>query len=220
MDKNKVIIFDMDNTIVRSKIDFGLMRSEVNRFLDEAGIEHEHNQPVSHILQSCQGHPAFSRELSAKIWARIGDIEAVGMENADLEPGADYALERLSQDITLMLLSNNRRSHMENALHKWGLAKYFAAIAGRDMVEEMKPKPHGYLYLRNLRKELALGDFLAVGDATIDIYGASEAGIPFVAYNGSRKEDWDSCLYSPIAYLEKWDEKACDILERQLFASV
>jgi phosphoglycolate phosphatase-like HAD superfamily hydrolase len=141
------------------------------------------------------------------------------MLNACPEPGIAEVLRDLRCDAELMLLSNNKDNHIESVLQRLGLKCFFKEIAGRGSVAEIKPSPAGYLRLKNLRPDLTAADFLAVGDAVIDIAAATAAGIPFAAYNGGREENWRQCPFKPALYLRKWDAHACAELKKLLFAT-
>lgn len=213
----KIIIFDMDNTLLRSSIDFTEMKREVCRRLEQAGIEADTALPVAQIIQSSRSHPRYHPDIEASLWQLVNEVEAKGMEKAVLEPGIIPVLARLGQKAGLMLLSNNLHANLEWVLEEWSLDQYFLAIAGRDEVEELKPLPHGYLYLMSLYPQHSPADFLAIGDAAIDLLAAQAAGIPFVAYNNSRQEDWSSLSPKPLAYLENWGDAACSTIEDLLF---
>jgi len=209
----QAIIFDMDNTLLRSAIDFPKMRKVTYDFLVKYGFSPEDNQPTSVMLQSAAKNPAYTPDLDAEIWAQINEIEKVGMENAVLEPGVVSSMSYLAQHFTLMIFTNNLQRNVTNVLAEFGLAPYFFAVAGRDKVANLKPKPDGYLYLLGLCPGLEAKKCLAVGDASIDLLAANAISMPFVAYNNSRPEDWSPYSPKPLAFLHQWDIDACKTIE-------
>ena len=55
--KKKAIIFDMDNTLLRSKINFAQMRATAHRLLTEAGIAADSRFPTSVMLHKAADDP-------------------------------------------------------------------------------------------------------------------------------------------------------------------
>ena len=86
--KNKLIIFDMDNTILQSRIDFPKMKRIVWRMLDDLGLPqfkcHSTADSIMHYAQS----PAYDRQIAEEMWRRVGEIEDEGLLAAVMEPGA------------------------------------------------------------------------------------------------------------------------------------
>lgn len=115
----KVIIFDMDNTLLKSSIDFNEMRFEVCSVLKAAGIKPEDNQTVAHIIQSSRKAKNYTPQLEEALWQKVNEVEAKGMGKAVLEPGIVYALERLNKKAGLMLLSNNLHTNIKKVLKEW-----------------------------------------------------------------------------------------------------
>lgn len=214
--KKKAIIFDMDNTLLRSKINFAQMRATAHRLLKEAGITADSRFPTSVMLQKAADDPRYTHALHTEIWAQINAIEAEGMEKAVLEPGVLPAMQRLSQNFTMMIFTNNLQKNVEGVLADFGLRPYFLQVAGRDKVKNLKPQPDGYLYLQSFCPGLSSNDFLAIGDASIDFEAAVACDMPFIAYNNSRQEDWSRFACQPLAFLHTWNEDACETIENIL----
>lgn len=214
--KKKAIIFDMDNTLLRSKINFAQMRATAHRLLTQAGIAADSRFPTSVMLQKAADDPRYTPALHTEIWAHINAIEAEGMEKAVLEPGVLPAMQRLSQNFTMMIFTNNLQKNVEGVLADFGLRPYFLQVAGRDKVKNLKPQPDGYLYLQSFCPGLTPKDFLAIGDASIDFEAALACDMAFVAYNNSRQEDWSRFACQPLAFLHTWDAAACETIENIL----
>ncbi len=215
--RSKAIIFDMDNTLLSSKMDFVTMKADICRLLQQGGYTPNPQLSVAAIMHEMESQPGFDAALGAACWRRIDEVERQGMANALLEPGAAWLLSALEPAAYLLLLTNNQQDHAQQVLDRFALGSFFSAVCGREQVKYLKPQPDGYLQLMAQFPALRPGDFLAVGDALIDMQAAHAAGIGFVAYTGSRQEDWQSRHPGPLACVPRWDETALAVL-RQLLA--
>ena len=208
--KDKLIIFDMDNTILQSKIDFPLMSREVNKIFSAHGLEKYGHNSVATGMVIFAKSPDYDQSIADEIWKRVAEIEAEGLDKAVLEPGAIEALDYLNQFAELALLSNNTDSAIGDNLNRLGIAKYLTYIAGRNSVPNLKPSPDGMLLVKKHYPHVSLNNTLTVGDAMIDAQAAEAAGIGFVAYNRSRLENWPKWNITPLLQLTQWDLNACE----------
>ena len=212
--QKKLIIFDMDNTLIHSHLNFPLMKAEALRLLMEAGYKPDESLPLTQTMNIYRRSDRFSPELEARIWRRVDEVEYAGLENADVEPGIEQALEYLSKYAHLVALTNTKEEAAGAVLFKLGLSCWLEHIMGRGGVPQLKPAPGGMLALLALYPYLTERDALAVGDAVIDIRAARGAGLRFCAYNRSRAEQWQTEEEQPDLRLNHWDEDAA----RQMLA--
>ncbi len=206
--KTKLLIFDMDNTLLHSRIDFALMKQEVGRMLDAAGIYFDYHRPVSDNLSALLAEGQLSQSLNQKIWQRISEIESDGLAAALLEPGVEAVLRQLSAQFQLAVLSNNMDLAVHQCLHQLAVAQYFSLICGREAVPALKPRPDGVRFICQAFPHVPVQNTWMIGDALIDAQAAFSAGIGFIAYNRSRDEDWRKTAGKPQLYLHRWDEAA------------
>lgn len=207
-EKKYLIIFDMDNTLIHSHIDFALMKSETCRLLRGAGLTQDETLPVAQILVGLKRQGLLTQELEARVWHVICEIEAVGLAGATAEPQIELVLDLLSPHAHLVALTNTNAEAARLSLEQLGLARRFAHIMGRGGAPELKPAPDGMLALLSYFPQLTPADALAVGDALIDIRAARAAGLAFCAYNRSRQECWQEAGLNPDLQLTCWDEDA------------
>ncbi|MDR2711788.1 MAG: HAD family hydrolase [Clostridiales bacterium] len=203
MTKNKLIIFDMDNTLIHSHLDYPLMKAETLRLLALGGVEADESLWVAKIMAQARLHPRMTDQLEEAVWQRLGEIEIAGLAAASPEPGVEQVLACLESEAYLAVLTNNLDEAACLALDKLGLIGYFSFVAGRGRVPGMKPAPDGYIYLKGLHPDAC--HYLAVGDAVIDLLAANSAGIPFAAYNRSRRENWPTNP-APCLFLQSWED--------------
>ena len=92
------LIFDLDNTLVASQIDFAAMRAAVFDVLQEAGIsvtDAQRRWPVGRLAELARGSDA-SDDSYERIWQLIEHDEVEGMKKATLEEGARRVTETLA----------------------------------------------------------------------------------------------------------------------------
>ena len=212
--KEKLLILDMDNTILHSKIDFVLMQKDIATILEDNGLSNCVHPSLATSMLNFTKDEGFDEELAKVLWQRISQIEADGLAQAQLEPNVCESLAYLSQFANLAVLSNNSDQAIIDNLQRLGLAPYLSLMVGRDSVPYLKPSPSGMLYVKDHFPKISYNDTLAVGDAMIDAQAAKAAKIGFVAYNHSRKEQWDKWDIVPLLQLYKWDQQACDSIRR------
>lgn len=206
--KKHLIIFDMDNTLIHSRIDFALMKSETCRLLRQAGLMPDESLPVAQILNGFKQDSMLAEDVETHIWRAICEIEADGLAGAEVEPQIELVLNLLEPYAHLAALTNTNELAALASLRRLGLAGRFAHIMGRGSAPQLKPAPGGMLALLSYYPQLKAADALAVGDALIDIRAAHAAGMLFCAYNRSRQERWQEAGCVPDLQLTAWDEDA------------
>ncbi len=206
--KSKLLIFDMDNTLIHSHIDFALMKSESCQLLRNFGLEPDENLPIAQILADFKRNLQLPPALEEQIWQVIGQIELDGLINASLEGDIMPILNTLKEQCHLLVLTNNLGTAAATALGKLGLKPYFEHIFGRGQVSELKPSPQGLAEIIRLYPQISKKQMAVIGDAAIDYQAAKGCGLKFIAYNGSRAEAWQDKGLKPDLELNTWSN-AC-----------
>ena len=205
--KDYGIIFDMDNTILASEIDFVRMKHEVFELL------RQYLPPAPAVLKLSTGeliaeaarHGLAEHEV-IKAWAVADRLEAEGMVGAQAEPGIIPQLQKLEPKCELTVLTNNSGQAAVRALKNAGLSPFFTQVLSRDDVPEMKPHPDGVWQL--MKSRLAIKKWLLIGDSWLDGQAAQRAGIDFIAYGQNEPEYWQNYAVRPALYLRQWQEDA------------
>lgn len=210
--RGKLLIFDMDNTVLRSGIDFGRMCAVVHEILDQEGYACYKQPTAARSMLAYKQSPDYDPALAARLWQAIEEVEAEGLGRAVAEPGAAEALAYLSGQAIVTILTNNTDQAAAENMQRLGLAAYCDLIVGRDSVPLLKPSPEGFLQIMAAYPEIKPSHILAVGDAANDAHGAQAAAIGFAAYNNSRAEDWEGWGIRPLLRLTAWNRQACDAL--------
>ncbi|HEY5560298.1 MAG TPA: HAD family hydrolase [Clostridiaceae bacterium] len=190
--KVKGIIFDMDNTILQSKIDFKAMKAAVyNLALEEGLIPYDfqvEEHTTSTIIQVARKTGKLTKELKDRMWKGVLNYEVAGMENAGLEAGALKLLKSINNRLRVVLVTNNGYQAALKALELTNIKDYFDLIVARDHMEALKPDPSGFLYVLSRYKDIPSKAWLSVGDSWIDGKASEEAGIPFILYGDKLKD--------------------------------
>lgn len=178
-----LIVFDFDNTIVHSRIDFVGIRRELLALLRKAGHPDAADDrlarlSIGQIIEAGGRHDPSTEPVA---WEIVLRHETAGMVAATIEPDAVATLGSLRDaNFRLAVLTNNARPATLAALDLFGLTPAFDLILTRDEVA-MKPDPAGILQART-----ALGRpgdrTLMVGDSWMDGTAALAAGVPFVGF--------------------------------------
>jgi phosphoglycolate phosphatase len=199
-----LLVFDLDNTLVHSRINFraireaiiaGLRRVEATDEPPEALVR----RAIPELMLLAEAHDArHGTVLAAGLWRTVLEYETAGMEDATIEEGAGEVLARLRErGHPLAVLTNNARKAALEALERFALMRHVERIFARDDVTALKPHPDG------VRRAMAAFDgrvarTLVIGDSWIDGMAAREAGAAFLAFQ-PRPNDLESHGLQPVA---------------------
>ncbi|NQX65078.1 HAD hydrolase-like protein [Paenibacillus alba] len=199
------IIFDMDNTLLQSHIQFKAMKEEVAELLMQQGYLGAsfsmENHTTSTLLAYAQkeGAPPNLIEAALQIAQKH---ELRGMEGAGLEPEALELLDVLKGHFKLVIVTNNSEAAALQALEITGIKNYFDLIVGREQMDAMKPAPSGYLVAMRYFPEVPAKSWLSVGDSWIDGQASMDAYIPFISY-GQTTYAMEEKGVQPFAHIDK-----------------
>ena len=178
-----LIVFDFDNTLVHSKIDFAGIRRELLDLLRQVGHPEAHGDSlmklsIGQIIESGTAHdPAVHEDA----WRIVVEYETAGMIAATIEPDAPETLHSLrDHGFRLAVLTNNARPATLAALDLFSMSSAFDLVLTRDEAA-MKPDPAGILIaMREL--QVSTERTVMVGDSWMDGAAAARAGVPFIGF--------------------------------------
>ena len=182
-----LVVFDLDNTIVHSKIDFPGVRRDIIGLLREHSVTAESDEQlmrlsIGQIIELGEAHDRWAgTQLGPAAWRIVLEHERVGLQQATVETCAAESLGGLRRGgFRLAVLTNNARPATLDALDKFGLRSLFDVILTRDEVE-MKPSPAGVERAR-AHFDGHVERTVVVGDSWLDGTAARLASVPFIAF--------------------------------------
>ncbi|MGF7186575.1 phosphoglycolate phosphatase [Desulfitispora alkaliphila] len=177
------IIFDMDNTILSSKIDFKKMKHQLKVLLTNNQIDTSNLDSHITAAELIAMGKLKSPQLEKKMWDIVRECESEGMQGAVLEPGAFDVISHLSKTKTLFVLTNNSSNSAQEALKNNHIYNFFCQVFGRDDVPYLKPSVDAVNCILEKYNQIPSDQWVMIGDAWIDGKAAVDAGIDFIAYN-------------------------------------
>ncbi|OLS20918.1 MAG: Phosphoglycolate phosphatase [Candidatus Heimdallarchaeota archaeon LC_3] len=199
----KLIIFDLDDTLIISHINYQRLREEVLKFLDIGSKDELMKKPISELLNILE---AENPSDIIKALVKIKELENSYSNNAEIIELADTIPEILNNyDFFYAILTNNTRdslkSYLNNPSFKF-LKKFY--ILTRDEAK-MKPDPEGIIKIIHKFKNQGIikENSLYIGDSFIDANASFNAGINFVHFH-SRDVDLSQFRIKPEIVLRTW----------------
>ena len=181
------LIFDLDNTLIHSTIDFMGTRHRLIDVLMSAGAvsaprEVLIREPIPHLVAMGE---AAGEALGRAMWEVVSAAETEGLREAvAVEHAAEVLAALRARGYRLALLTNNTRSGVLPKVGELGLDGYFDVIATRTEVPALKPSPEGVRYILHRLPAVRLA--YVIGDAWIDGRAADEAGARFIGFGERR----------------------------------
>lgn len=186
----RVLIFDLDGTLIDSKLD---LAHSVNAMLEHMGREaHVHQTIFSFIgdgaamlVRRALGEGVTDAEVERGLDYFLKYYRAHMLDNTVAYPGVREALAELEGDLgkpaghparAMAVLTNKPVVFSRAILHGLGLSRYFRFVYGGNSFAKKKPDPVGVeVLLRDL--QASPSEALMVGDSDVDIKTARNAGI-------------------------------------------
>lgn len=175
----RALIFDLDGTLIDSKLDLAL---SVNATLAELGREPlSHEQIFSYVGQGAPaliaralGDSTSEDECRQGLEFFIRHYSAHKLDNTVLYPGVRETLEALS-GFALAVLTNKPVRVSRGILQGLGVSSHFRAVYGGNSFERKKPDPMG---VESILREfgMAPAEGMVVGDSEVDVQTARNAG--------------------------------------------
>jgi len=182
----RALIFDLDGTLIDSKLDLIL---SVNAMLRELRCQELAEETISgyigrgapQLVAQALGGGASEEERQRGLEFFLRYYEEHKMDNTRLYPGVAEALYKLSH-IPMAVLTNKPVRVTMRILEALGLGRKFRAVYGGNSFERKKPDPLGvHTILRDLGADAEHA--VIVGDSEIDVQTARNAGTIAVAVN-------------------------------------
>jgi phosphoglycolate phosphatase len=190
MTKNlRAVIFDLDDTLIRSNINFMEMRSALIDFLTSNlpfAIELDTSKSTYEIIQYAiavlneHGLSNIVSNVTTKLNRVMTGIEMKYVSNAKPIEGAVEALSTLrNKGVKIGILTRSCRKYTDDVLRATALSGFVDEVAARDDSDTPKPDPSQVYYLMK-RMNVKPTDVVMVGDHTVDQLCARNAGVRFI----------------------------------------
>jgi len=175
-------IFDLDGTLIDSKLDLAYSVNATLEHLGRAPLPHERifsyvgsGAPV--LIRRAMGAEASDAECEAALKFFIHYYHEHRLDYTVLYPGVHETLIALHESgVQLAVLTNKPVRISDAIVDGLGVGKLFFRIYGGNSFPEKKPSPVGIVQL--LRESGAGRDrTLMVGDSSVDIETARNAGV-------------------------------------------
>ncbi len=192
----KAVVFDLDGTLVSSKIDFAGMKAELACILRERyGLTVSTKTTTADIVDTVLARVKglkVSRVLT-EMSVVMDRYESAALPTVSLMPGASSSLRRLkAMGLKTGVLTRGGVTYAYEALRRTGLSGLIDAVEARVDLLKAKPNP---VALFNLCARLEAGPWesLVVGDHIIDLVCSRLSGACFIGFNPMGvKRSWPS----------------------------
>src|SRR5579859_3671908 len=182
--RQPIVVFDLDNTLVHSRIDFmGIRQIVIRRLLEVGALDASPPDPrMRAIPEWLDLAAAHDPQLAAELWTVVDQFERDGMVHGTIEPDARQTLDRLkTAGLRLAVLTNNSLGSAEAALERFDLRAPLELVLAREVVPALKPDGSGVV---KAHTALGRGPTFVVGDSYIDGLATQRAdvGARFIAF--------------------------------------
>jgi phosphoglycolate phosphatase len=175
-----VIIFDLDGTLVDSRLDLvnsvNFTRVRMGMPVIESSLIYSYvGDGAPMLIRRALGPGVSEAEVTQALEIFLEHYRLHLLDNTTLYPGVREALDQLNS-LTLAVLTNKPVNATKAILKGLGILDEFAAVYGGNSFEQKKPYPIGInKILQDCRiyKERAL----IVGDSRVDVQTGRNAGI-------------------------------------------
>src|ERR1700730_15547085 len=176
----RALIFDLDGTLIDSKLDLfhsvnATLRELKRPELPENTISSYIGNGAPVLVAKSLGQDINAQELDRALKFFLCHYEAHKMDHTRAYPGVPEALEQLCA-MPLAVLTNKPVRISVRILEALGLARYFRAVYGGNSFASKKPDP---LRVNTILREFSTQpkEAVLIGDSEVDVQTARNAGI-------------------------------------------
>lgn len=176
-------IWDLDGTLFDS---YGAIVASLAELAAECGAADQNTEILKAVKQGSVS--GYLRELSARtaaeydfLYRRYREIIHIRMDEITLIPGAANTLKALTDAGARHFVYTHRGQSTWQLLDRLGLTPFFDEIVTFEKGFKPKPSGEGIEYL--VKAHRLMKDLTAyIGDRTLDIYSAKDAGVLAILY--------------------------------------
>ena len=186
----RAVIFDLDDTLVVSTVNFGKFKTLVIDRIASWGDQRELYSPsetIVRIVNRCEARMRDQGTSEPETRSRLAELDRimdeVELEHVDETQGIEGARELLDflkgQGMKVGVLTRGCQEYALRAMRKTGLLHLVDACECRNSDVKPKPNPESYQRLASTLG-VDLDETIFVGDHAIDVQCAANAGVPFI----------------------------------------
>ncbi len=186
----KAVIFDLDDTLIHSRINYKKMKSSIINFLINVGVQpsllsedmlnFEILRAAIEDLRKKETPENVIRKINNEVNAIMNKVELESLNDAKLRKGALEVLYDLKKrDIKIGIITNGCKDYAISIVRKFSIERYIDAIIARDEISNSKPDPEHLLTMLKIL-QVKTKEAIFVGDHWIDALCARNAGVRFI----------------------------------------
>lgn len=175
----RALIFDLDGTLIDSKLDLALAVNATLRYTGREPLEHERiygyvGDGAPMLVRRALGLGATDQEAEEGLNYFLSYYRAHMLDNTVTYPGVREGLEMLKGH-PMAVLTNKPVRFSQAILEGLGIARCFRYVYGGNSFRTKKPDPEG---VNVLLRDLAVGplEAMMIGDSAVDVRTARNAG--------------------------------------------
>jgi len=175
----RVLIFDLDGTLIDSKLDLALSVNAALEHLGRPALEDETifsyvGAGAPMLVRRALGERVTDEEVAAGLAFFLSYYRAHMLDHTVPYPGVREGLELLN-GYSMAVLTNKPVRFSKAIVDGLGLGRYFRIVYGGNSFQTKKPDPEG---VNVLLRELAVlpREAMMVGDSDVDVRTARNAG--------------------------------------------
>lgn len=195
-------VFDLDGTLVQSRIDYEEMRRRAIGVLSSAGVEVEGLIQTRRIWEIILGGERLLTEMGIESERVIELIRRINEELNAVELGAlgtveptlharEVLTELRKKGLSIGVATRSCNEYAIRSLERTGLRHFIDVVLARDDVQHPKPDPRHLLQVVQAMGKTP-NSVIYIGDTTTDLKTAMDAGIAFIGF--LRDDDWGKRL--------------------------
>lgn len=217
LENKKLLIFDLDGTLINSALDLALainyMLKELNRGTFDENIIHEWvgNGALTLVKRALSGNRTVDdglNEIAVEKALKIFlDYYEANLCNATVPyPNVIKTLHSLKEKgYILSIVTNKPFIFVAPILEKLKMEGLFALILGGDSLKEKKPNPLPLLYVCETLG-VSIGDSLMIGDSKNDIQAANACSMDSIGVTYGYNYGEDIAVHEPSIMIDDFLE--------------
>lgn len=180
----KLVIFDLDGTLIDSSID---ITNAINYAIEPYDVRPVTVQEtislvgegITRLIEKLIEREGINADKNVLIERFLEHYSAHPVDKTTVYPEVRETLESL-KDYKKAVISNKREALSTMILNELGLLKYFDLVVGSDTTPDKKPSPIPILHVLS-RLNVKSEEAVIIGDSNFDIEAGKAAGIKTIA---------------------------------------